>query len=142
MIQRFLPPSTGRGVIANSAALVARFGMVGLVVSMIYSALVVILVESSAPVGPVAASVIAFALVVPLSYFGHRRFTFRSAQDDWGQRLRFALTVIASFLLATGGMHLIVNGLGWSYLYGIAWTWLIVPVVNLALNLLIVFRRR
>ena len=131
-----------RSSTARSVALVARFGLVGLVVSMIYSALVVILVESSVPVGAVAASVIAFAFLVPLSYFGHRRFTFRAGHDDWGQRLRFSFTVVSSFLLATGGMHIIVNILDWSYLFGIAWTWLVVPVVNLALNLLIVFRRR
>jgi putative flippase GtrA len=119
-----------------------RFGAVGLAVSVVYSALVVFLVESPIDISPVLASVIAFAVVVPISYLGHRRFSFRLEHDDWNQRLRFVLNVSLSFLLAAGGMHLIVNGLGWSYFFGIAWTWLIVPLINLILNIVLVFRTR
>jgi putative flippase GtrA len=119
---------------------VARYGGVGLAVSLFYTFAVIACVHFWPPLGPTLASVIAFIVTLPISYFAHRNISFFDAQRDGFQPLRFAVTTAASFVLAVGGMYWITEIAGRDFLIGIVWTWLVIPAVNFAVYLLWVFR--
>lgn len=119
---------------------VLRYGIVGLVVSIIYSLVIVLLVVQFQMQNPTAASVLAFAVVSPIAYCAHRYITFFDAARDPCQPLRFALTTVSSFLVAIGGMYVITDGLGRSYLLGIALNWALIPAVNFLIYTIWVFR--
>jgi putative flippase GtrA len=121
---------------------VARFGCVGVVVSLFYSLAVIACVQFWPTIGPTLASVIAFIIALPIAYFAHRNVTFFDSQCDAFQPLRFAVTTAASFVLAVGGMYWITEISGHDYLLGIAWNWLTIPAVNFVIYVLWVFRAR
>jgi putative flippase GtrA len=119
---------------------VARYGGVGLTVSLFYTFAVIAGVHFWPPLGPTLASVIAFIVTLPISYSAHRHISFFDSQRDGFQPLRFGVTTAASFVLAVGGMYWITEIAGRDLLLGIVWTWLIIPAVNFAVYLLWVFR--
>jgi len=121
---------------------VARYGGVGLAVSLFYTFAVIACLHLWPPLGPTLASVIAFALTLPISYLAHRNISFFDSQRDGFQPLRFAVTTAASFVLAIGGMYWITAIAGRDFLLGIAWTWLVIPAVNFVIYMLWVFRTR
>jgi putative flippase GtrA len=118
----------------------ARYGGVGVGVSLFYTLAVIACVHLWPPIGPTLASVIAFIITVPIAYFAHGNISFFDNQRDAFQPLRFAVTTAASFVLAVGGMYWITDIAGRSFLLGIAWTWLIIPAVNFVVYVLWVFR--
>ena len=119
---------------------VGRYGGVGLAVSLFYSLAVIACVQFWPRTGATLASVIAFIITLPISYFAHRNISFFDSQRDGFQPLRFAVTTAASFVLAVGGMYWITEIAGRDFLLGIAWTWLIIPAVNFVVYILWVFR--
>ena len=119
---------------------VARYGGVGLGVSLFYSLAVIACVDYWPRIGPTLASVIAFIIALPIAYFAHRNISFFDSQRDAFQPLRFAVTTAASFVLAVGGMYWITEIAGRNFLLGIAWNWLVIPVVNFIVYIVWVFR--
>ena len=118
----------------------ARYGSVGLAVSLFYSLAVIAFVHFWPPLGPTVASVIAFIVALPIAYFAHRNISFFDSQRDTFQPLRFAVTTAASFVLAVGGMYWITEIARRDYLLGIAWNWLVIPAVNFVVYIVWVFR--
>jgi putative flippase GtrA len=121
---------------------VVRYGGVGLAISLIYSLAVIAAVHALHPIGPTMASVLAFGVVLPMSWLAHGRISFGDRARDALQPLRFALSTTASFIVAVGGMYWITEIAGRSYLLGIAWNWLIIPAVNFVAYMFWVFRNR
>jgi putative flippase GtrA len=119
---------------------VARYGGVGVAVSLCYSLAVIGCVHFWPPIGPTVASVIAFTVTLPISYFAHRNITFFDSERTPFQPLRFAVTAAASFIVAVGGMYWITEIAGRDFLLGIAWSWLIIPAVNFVIYIVWVFR--
>ena len=119
---------------------VGRYGCVGLAVSLFYSLAVIACVHFWPSIGPTLASAIAFIITVPIAYFAHRNISFFDSQRDAFEPLRFAVTTAASFVLAVGGMYWITEIAGREFLLGIAWNWLIIPVVNFVVYIVWVFR--
>jgi len=119
---------------------VARYGCVGVVVSLFYSLAVIACVQFWPTIGPTLASVIAFIVTLPIAYFAHRNISFFDSHRDAFQPLRFAVTTAASFVLAVGGMYWITEIAGRDFLLGIAWNWLVIPAVNFVVYMLWVFR--
>ena len=117
---------------------VVRYGCVGLAVSVFYSLLVCALVRFLIPT---TASIGAFVVTLPLGYLGHGRISFSDSAYDSFQPLRFALTTASSFAVSVGGMYWITDVLGHSYLLGIAWNWMVIPLMNFTTYLFWVFRR-
>jgi putative flippase GtrA len=120
---------------------VLRYGCVGLAISLIYSLAVIAAVHVLHPIGPTMASVLAFAVVLPLSWLAHGRISFGDRPRDAFQPLRFALSTTASFAVAIGGMYWITEIAGRSYLLGIAWNWLIIPAMNFSIYMFWVFSK-
>jgi putative flippase GtrA len=132
MLRRYATPALLRRV--------GRYVGVGLPVSLFYSLAVIACVHFWPPTGPTLASLIAFIVTLPISYFAHRNISFFDSQRDAFQPLRFAVTTAMSFVLAVGGMYWITEIAGRNFLLGIAWTWLIIPAVNFVVYMLWVFR--
>ena len=121
---------------------VLRYGGVGLAISLIYSLAVIAAVHVLHPIGPTLASVLAFGVVLPMSWMAHGRISFGDRPRDRLRPLRFALSTTASFVVAVGGMYWITEIAGQSYLLGIAWNWLIIPAANFLAYMFWVFRNR
>lgn len=116
------------------------YGCVGLAVSLFYSLVVILLMQFPSSVSPTVASIVAFIVTLPAAYLSHAKVSFSDRSFDSFQPLRFALTTAASFVVSTGGMYWITEVANRSYLLGIAWTWLMVPAMNLSIYMLWVFR--
>jgi putative flippase GtrA len=117
-----------------------RYALVGVSVSILYSLTVIALVDGLGVTRPTYASVVAFLAVSPVSYVMQGRFAFRDAARDPSQPFRFAVMAASSFAAATAAMYLVTETLAWSYLVGIFINWIVIPVVNLFINLVWVFR--
>lgn len=116
------------------------YGCVGVGVSLFYSFAVVAFVHLFYPLSPTIASIVAFGTTLPVAYFAHARISFADRAYDTFQPLRFALLTAASFVVSIGGMYWITEIAGRSYLLGIAWSWFIIPLMNFASYLFLVFR--
>lgn len=121
-------------------ARVLRYGVVGLTVAIVYSLAIVLLVAQFHMRDATAASALAFVAVQPLAYLAHRHVTFFDAARDPFQPVRFAATTVSTFLIAIGGMYVVTDMLGRSYLFGIVLNWALIPAVNFLIYLLWVFR--
>jgi putative flippase GtrA len=118
----------------------ARYGCVGLVVSIFYSLLVIALVNLHLGLTPTMAVVAAFAVTLPIGYLVHGAVSFHDRPYDPMQPLRFAISTTTNFTVMVGGMYWITEIAHQSYLFGIAWNWAIVPIANFTVYLLWVFR--
>jgi len=121
---------------------VLRYGVVGVTLSVAYSLAVVLVVGWLPTHDPVLASGLAFVLLLPVAYLGHRFVAFFDAARDPFQPLRFAVTTSSTFLIAVGGMYWVTEVLGRSYLLGIALNWALIPAVNFLIFFFWVFRVR
>jgi len=116
------------------------YGCVGIAVSVFYSLAVVACVWLLHPISPTLASVVAFAISVPVAYLAHAKVSFSDSPFDKLQPLRFVISTATSFILSIGGMYLITEVAGQCYLFGIAWNWLTIPGMNFLSYMLWVFR--
>lgn len=123
------------GVVAR----MLRYGAVGVAVSVAYSLAVILAVRELPGHDAAWASAIAFALLLPLAYLGHRHIAFGDAARDPFQPLRFGVSTTSSFVVAVGGMYLVTEVLGRSYLVGIALNWALIPASNFLIYLFWVF---
>lgn len=130
----------GAAPAAGFVARIVRYGVVGTAISLVYTLAVVLLVDGLHVPSPTVASVLAFAVMLPVAYLAHRDVTFRAAARDPAQAWRFAITTTTSFMVATAGMYVLTAVLGRSYLLGIALNWVLIPTANFAVYLIWVFR--
>jgi putative flippase GtrA len=116
-----------------------RYGAVGIGVSLLYSGLVVVAVDFLGFRSPTAASLIAFVVVLPVSFYVHQVISFHDSDRDGRQLYRFAVIVVTSFIFAVGGMKLVTDVWQLHYLFGIALVWFLIPIVNFMINSFWVF---
>jgi putative flippase GtrA len=116
------------------------YGCVGVAISVFYSFTAISFVWLLYPIRPVIASIVAFVFTVPVAYLAHAKLSFSDRSYDKFQPSRFAMLTTLSFVVSIGGMYWITEIARGSYLLGIAWNWLIIPVVNFVSNILWVFR--
>ena len=119
-----------------------RYGVAGTAVSLLFTGLVVWMLESWPMTNPVLASIVAFIVLLPFAYLAHRYFSFAGHVHADGTLLRFVITTSLSFAAAVGGMYLVTAQFHAPYYWGIALNWLLIPFVNYLVYLLWVFRRR
>ena len=124
----------------NLVPRIVRYGIVGTIVSAIYSVAVIVFVEGYDLPSPTMASVLAFAIIQPAAYFAHRRVTFGDAAPDPLQPWRFATTAVVTFSVATSGMYVLTEVLHRSYFIGIVLNWMLIPAANFLTCLIWVFR--
>ena len=132
MTRTLLQPSRSRRELARLVPRNVRrvfvYGCVGVAVSVFYSLAVVACVTYFHSLSPTLASVFAFAITLPVAYLAHARVSFADSTYDHFLPLRFVISTASSFTLNVGGMYVITEIAGRSYLWGIAWNWLTIPV--------------
>ncbi len=116
-----------------------RFTIVGVLSGLIYSAATALCIVVLA-VSPVPASLIGYCASVPMSFLGHRRFSFR-ANGHWTmEAIRFVCSQVVNMTVTAGAMHAAVDRFGLAYFWGMAGTVILVPIANFAFMNFWVFR--
>jgi putative flippase GtrA len=123
---------------------IVRYGVAGVLVSVVYALLVIAIVHALPKFGPVGDTAIAFLLAQPVGLLLHGTITY----PETGQArihlpkigLRFVVTNTMGFAISIGGMALVTSILHDSYLWGIALTWAVIPAMNFVIYLFWVFR--
>lgn len=116
-----------------------RFGVVGVSSGLIYAAVTAFLV-AIAGVAPVAASVAGYCASVPMSFLGHRRFSFRSNGRWTGEAARFVLAQALNIAVTVGAMHGATVWFAAAYWWGMIAAVILVPIANFVFMNLWVFR--
>ena len=116
-----------------------RFGAVGVLSGTIY-ALVTAALVSGLGVAPVPASIAGYCASVPMSFLGHRRFSFRSHGRWTAEALRFVAAQALNIAVTALSMHGTVHWFGGAWYWGMAAAVILVPIANFAFMNLWVFR--
>jgi putative flippase GtrA len=116
-----------------------RYGVVGLLSTVLYFGAVALLVEA-ASAGPVLAAGVATVLVVITSYAMNRRWVFDTDRPHAWAFSRFVAASVLSIALNTGVMYVSVRALRWWYVAGLVLATGIVPPTNFVINYLWCFR--
>jgi putative flippase GtrA len=118
---------------------VVRYGLAGLLATVLYFLAAVTLVEwAHAP--PVVAAVLATIIVMATSYIVNRLWVFETTRAHASSVPRFVAASLVSIGLNASIMYLTVHVLGWQYVTGLVLTTAVVPPVNFAMNYLWAFR--
>jgi putative flippase GtrA len=120
----------------------ARYGAVGVAVTLLYSGLVIFFKETAGVAEPDLASLFAFVIAVPFSYLGHWGITFQRRHRFLEGWQRFVALNITSFIAVIAAMHLVTHVLDWDYRIGIAISCVVAPVINYIVLQLWVFSHR
>lgn len=120
--------------------LVLKYGVVGVLGTLLHFAVLVALVEW-ARIHPVGASAIGFIVVLLVSYLLNQYWTFQYSPSGWKPLLKY--TVVSGFglLLNSGIMYTAVDLLHWNYLIGQCLVVAAVPVSNFIFNYYWTFRQ-
>jgi putative flippase GtrA len=116
-----------------------RFGVVGVLSGAIY-ALVTTALVAQLGVAPVVASIAGYCASVPMSFLGHRQFSFRSNGHWTMEAVRFVLTQAINIAVTAGAMVAATEWLEAPYYWGMAGAVILVPIANFAAMNLWVFR--
>ena len=115
-----------------------RFAIIGSLNSFIFASVTALLV-SMLWVAPVPASIVGYCVSVPISFLGHRQFSFRSRGHWPVEASRFVLVQLVSIAATAGSMYLAVDHFAAAYYWGMVAAVILVPVLNFALANLWVF---
>ena len=116
-----------------------RYGVVGIVSTVVYFLLVALLVEIYHQ-EPVLSAVIACAVITVMAYVLNYRWVFASARNHTFAFPSFLMATFISMTLNAGIMYLAVHVLGWWYGLGLVLTTIIVPPSNFLMNYFWCFR--
>ena len=118
--------------------LMIRYGMVGLLGTILHFSSLIVLVKF-AGFDPVPASALGFILVLVVSFFLNKFWTFRSKNGGVKKFFRYTGVSLIGLALNTGVMFLTVHMLKWNYLVGQCLVIVVVPISNYLLNSLWTF---
>ena len=94
-----------------------RFGVVGVGATLTHAITLVLCVELLA-VPVLAANVVAFISALPVSYFGHQRWTFEADSEHGAQAPKFIATAVGGFLVNEAVLWVVHHALGFDYRIG------------------------
>ncbi len=121
------------------AAKILRFAATGAVSSLVFG-LVTLAALHGLSLSPLSATLTGYLAVLPLSFMGHRRLTFRSDGVLAPEFGRFCVSFIAGLLASLLAMHAVTAWMGLTPVYGIALAILVVPVISFVIMSVWVFR--
>jgi len=116
-----------------------RFGAIGVASGTVY-ALVTWLLVAGFAVPPVPASIAGYCASVPMSFLGHRQFSFRSNGHWTGEAVRFGLSQAVNIAVTAGSMAAAVRLSHGDWWWGMVAAVILVPIANFAVMNLWVFR--
>ncbi|MEM6310639.1 MAG: GtrA family protein [Pseudomonadota bacterium] len=117
-----------------------RFALVGGAATLMYGGLSLIFLYGLGTAA-MAAHLLAYLLVIPLSFLGQKRITFEFKGDRGRAFFRFVLTSLLALLLSTS-LVWAVRTAGLVPLYGILGTMLVVPLISYLMMAFWVFLER
>jgi putative flippase GtrA len=120
---------------------IVRYALFGSAVSIGYTLSVVVFVELLGWRNPEFASALSFVIWTPISYIGHRDFTFLFTGHHARSAVKFAAAFIARLAASAYTVH-IATMLGMHYLTGVIANWVVLPLISYLILDLWVFRRR
>ncbi|WP_200332537.1 GtrA family protein [Thiocystis violacea] len=124
----------------ETAFRLARFGLVGIVATLVHLGVVVSLVESGVLPEPLVANLFAFSCAVFVSYYGHNYWTFRQRRGSVPQFLRFLVITVMALGLNQLILYVVTRPLGLDYRIGLLLVLCLVPLFTYALSHFWVFR--
>lgn len=134
--------ATWREWLPGFVARTARYGVVGVAMASLYSALVIFFYNFAGVAEPDLASFLGFIIALPIGYVAHWAITFQRTHGFFEAWQRFAVLNAISFMVAVPGMHIVTHIFGWSYLVGIGMSWVVAPSINYVVLQLWVFSHR
>lgn len=120
--------------------LMLKYGVVGLLGTLIHFAALFVLVEAF-HLNPVAASTLGFVLVLIISYILNKWWTFQDTPSGWKPFVKYVVVSLTGLLLNSGIMYTVVDWLHWNYLLGQCMVVLAVPLSNFIFNYYWTFRQ-
>lgn len=116
-----------------------RYVAVGGGLAIFNSAFTFCLVSAELVRDPVPATIVATLLTQPLAFMAHRNLTFSDAHRDSSAIWRF-LVVGATTLACSVLLMRIVLEMAWPFWSALIFGWFVIPIANLVVNSLWVFR--
>jgi putative flippase GtrA len=110
-----------------------RYGIVGIVGTVMYIGLLALLVNGFG-LEPVVTSVFIFVFVLWVSYILNYFWTFRASRGHAEVFPRFIIVSVFGLLINTGIMYITIDILRWWYLWGVLISIFFVPCSNFLLN--------
>lgn len=117
------------------------FTLFGCLSGSIYAVILVVSVDILG-FPPFFGSVIAFALGVPVSYFGNRWVSYRSNNTLAPEALRFLIVQLISLMLTSALVHLMADRFTIPTYIAVIIAFIVAPIISLILFELWVYRRR
>jgi putative flippase GtrA len=117
----------------------ARFGGVGIVSLLVYSALYTILAEATR-LSAVPTSIVAYVAAMVVSFVGHKFFTFGVGGNVRAQAFKFIVVHSMGLLMTVLITDLVVETLRWPYGVGILLVDIAIPLLSFLALRLVVFK--
>lgn len=117
---------------------IMRFGIVGAVSVIIYAVMAYLLTNYGG-IEPVWASVTAYAIAIPVSFLGHKYFTFGSSGNMKTETPLFVLLQLCGLAVAAGLTAFITKALGWHSNIAILVVCVVLPPTNYFIMSLLIF---
>jgi putative flippase GtrA len=121
-------------------ALMIRYGLVGVLASVVHAAISLVLHEYFS-IAPFTAHACGFFGGLITAYLGHYHYSFKDDGRHRSRFPRFVITSLTGFALHQGGVWYLVSQLGWDYsTLALPVLMLTIPLVTFLLSKFWVFR--
>jgi len=120
---------------------ILAFLLVGGLAAAVYAAALILLVDGlGLPL--FAGSALAFAIAIPVSYFGHRLVTYRSRNVVAPEAARFIVVQVANLVITSAIVHFAGTRFGLSTQAGVLVAFVAAPIVSFVMFEVWVYRQR
>lgn len=110
-------------------ARLSRFSLVGVLATLTYFVLANGFIWLNV-MPPAVASVVAYLMAIPVSFFGQSRFTFRVASNTYGQFIRFCALNGCGLLISFGSVQITIDVFGAEPFWGTVVASVAVPLLS------------
>jgi putative flippase GtrA len=124
--------------LAREFGRLVRFGITGVMATVVYAAVTIILVERCG-VRAIAAAIIGYLAASGVSYFGHLHFSFSVEPDHRTYFWRFLIASSLSFVLNVAITWIVTGVLGYSERISVIIASILIPTTNYLCNRFWVF---
>ncbi|MCR8632578.1 GtrA family protein [Paenibacillus radicis (ex Xue et al. 2023)] len=121
--------------------LMLKYGAVGLLGTVLHFAVLYVLVEAF-HVYPIIASALGFIVVLIVSYFLNKMWTFRTSPSGWRPLIKYTVVSVTGLLANTSIIYISVDVLHWHYLIGQCLVVVVVPILNFVFNYYWTFQQK
>lgn len=112
---------------------ILKYGIVGLLGTFIHFGILLILVELFL-IHPVLSSSIGFIVVVVISYFLNKKWTFQSENGGYNEFIKYLIVSCSGLVINTVIMYCSVNIFQFEYFVGQLIVTIVIPLSNYTLN--------